>query len=246
MNLSEDGFRLIRSFEGYHKRLEDGRCIAYRCPAGVWTIGYGCTEGVKEGMIWTAEQAENGLRREIAKHEAAVNRLVTVEINQNQFDALVSLSYNIGSGALSKSSVLKKTNAGNFTAAAQAFAAWNKGGGKVLPGLVSRRAREAALFMKPAAAPEAPFMPQNVGKSLEVSKTVAGTAAAGTGAVVSNLPVIPSPPDLSQFTAWQSAGETAAGLMNWAAGRPFLTAGLVGWVLVMAFWERLPSFGRAS
>ncbi|MGL4558672.1 MAG: glycoside hydrolase family protein, partial [Afipia sp.] len=64
MQLSTEGLRLIKSFEGYHRKLADGRCMAYRCPAGVWTIGWGCTEGVREGMVWTVEEAEAGLRRE--------------------------------------------------------------------------------------------------------------------------------------------------------------------------------------
>lgn len=163
MKISDNGIRLVKGFEGYHRRLPNGDCTTYYCPADVLTIGYGCTEGIKEGDVWTEAQATDALMRELEKHEAAVTRLVIVEINQHQFDALVSFSYNCGSGALAKSTLLKRVNAKDFDGAARAFAAWNKGGGRVLPGLVSRRSREAALFQKPdvTSSPE-PSMPQTV------------------------------------------------------------------------------------
>lgn len=204
MQISDEGLRLIKSFEGYLDKQADGSCVAYLCPAGVPTLGWGCTEGVKLGMRWTEAEAEAGLRREIAKFEAGVLRLATVELNQNEFDALVSFSYNVGLGALEKSSVLKRLNSGDRTGAAAAFALWNKGGGRVLPGLVSRRSREAALFLKPAAAPDAPWMPQRVDASKEpLSRKVVATAtaAAGTGATYVSTAGIPPPPDLLKTTA---------------------------------------------
>jgi len=164
MRLSDAGIKMIVGFEGRHRALGDGRYIAYRCPAGVWTIYAGVTKGVHEGMICTEAEGEAMFRRELATHEAAVNRMVTVSINQNQFDALVSFAYNCGDGALQKSSLLRLLNAGDYAGAARSFAAWNKGGGRVLPGLVTRRAREASLFLKPMAdqvSPE-PSMPQAV------------------------------------------------------------------------------------
>ena len=162
MNLSAQGLSLIKSFEGYHTRLPDGGCTAYYCPAGVVTIGYGCTEGIRMGMVWTHDQAEAALRVEIAKFAAAVTRLVTVPMNQNQYDALVSFAYNCGEGALAHSTILRKFNAGDADGAAQAFGMWVKGGGRVLPGLVTRRAREAALFRTSAEAADEPSMPQAV------------------------------------------------------------------------------------
>ncbi len=212
MNISDDGLKLIKSFEGFHTRQPDGSCVAYLCPAGVPTIGHGLTEGVRLGMRMTAEEAEAALRKEIAKHEATVNRLVTVEINQNEFDACTSLSYNIGAAAFEKSSVLKRLNRGDRAGSAQAFSMWNKGGGKVLPGLVSRRAREAALFLKPATAPDGPFMPQRVSETPEPlsRKVVAtGTALASSGvAVVTTTGSIPAPPPalidtISNMSAWK-------------------------------------------
>jgi len=223
MQLSDEGVRLIKSFEGYHRKLKDGRCLAYRCPAGVLTIGWGCTDGVREGMIWTAEEAEAGLRRELAKFEHGVSRLVTVEINQNQFDALVSFSYNVGLGALQKSTLLKRINKGEFAKAQGEFSRWTRGGGKVLPGLVSRRTREAALFLKPVEQPEAPYMPQEVEpvSSAPVKEITIGTGAAATGMTM------PAPPDLTPVVAWQGFGEQVSALGSWAVSKPLMTATLV-------------------
>lgn len=169
MNLSDKGLALILSFEGKHRALGDGRYIAYRCPAGVWTIHAGVTEGVRDGMICTEAEGEAMFRRELAKFESAVTRLVTVEINQHQFDSLVSFAYNVGEGALAKSSLLKKLNAGDYDGAAQAFALYNKArnGGRdkplvVMAGLTRRRAAETALFLRPVEAPAVPDMPQKV------------------------------------------------------------------------------------
>jgi lysozyme len=165
MHISQAGLDLIKSFEGYLDRLPDGSCRAYLCPAKVWTIGWGCTEGVSEGLTWTKDQAEKGLRTELIKHENHVKRLVTTDINQNEFDALTSFCYNVGAGALAKSTVLRCLNKGDRAGAARGFALWNKGGGKVLPGLVIRRQREATLFLSPVAAPTVPEMPQKVEQS---------------------------------------------------------------------------------
>lgn len=186
MRISQVGLDLITSFEGYHRALPDGSCTTYYCPANVLTIGYGCTEGIREGEVWTKQQAQERFRLELAKHEAAVVRLVTVDINQNQFDALVSFSYNCGIGALTKSTLLKKLNAGDLEGAARQFAAWNKGGGKVLKGLVRRRAAEAALFRKPVEASPEPDMPQAVdapSMKPEGSRTVATARTGETVAV---------------------------------------------------------------
>lgn len=188
MQLSDNGLRLIKSFEGYLKRQEDGSCVAYLCPAGVPTIGWGCTEGVKLGMRWTEAEAEDGLKREIAKFEAGVQRLVTVDLNQNEFDALVSLTYNIGLAGFQRSTVLRKLNAGDRSGAAKAFGLWRSGGGRVLPGLVSRRARESSLFMKPASEPEEPWMPQRVEEArIPPSRKI---VAVGTSAVTGGAAVI--------------------------------------------------------
>ena len=181
MQISKAGLDLICEFEGYHRKLPDGSCTTYYCPANVLTIGYGCTEGIRAGEVWTHAQAQERFRTELAKHEAAVVRMVTVETSQSQFDALVSFSYNCGTGALGKSTLLRKLNAGDYEGAARAFASWIKGGGKVLPGLVRRRAAEAAMFMRPPDQDE-PSMPQLVDTPSETPESSRIMATAGTGA----------------------------------------------------------------
>lgn len=166
MNISDKGVEFIAEFEGYHRALPNGDCTTYYCPAGVLTIGYGCTEGIKAGEVWTKKQALDRFRQELAKHEAAVNRVVTVDMTQNQFDALVSFSYNLGTGALAASSIVKQLNAGKPEAAAKFFNLYCNarvnGRMQKLPGLVRRRAAETAMFLQPDAASEEPDMPQKV------------------------------------------------------------------------------------
>ena len=146
MNISKVGLDLIKSFEGCQLK-------AYKCPAGVWTIGWGTTEpinGIKphEGMIITQQQADELLIKNLKGYENAVNKYVTYSINQNQFDALVSFAYNCGNGALKTSTLLKKLNAGDVQGAANEFLRWNKANGKVLNGLTRRREAERKLFLK--------------------------------------------------------------------------------------------------
>lgn len=228
MQMSDEGLRLVKSFEGYHSRQKDGSCAAYLCPARVPTIGWGCTEGVRLGMTWTEGEAEAGLRRELAKFEAGVQRLVTVDLTQNQFDALVSLTYNIGLGAFAKSTVLKRLNRGDYEGAAQAFHAWRKGGGRVLGGLISRRQREAALFLKPDERPADPYMPQKVEPVITPPsrKVVAvGTTAVTGGAAVVAETGIPPPPGVVENTT--SAVAAWKGLALKALADPLLLGGLV-------------------
>lgn len=139
------GVELIKEFEGC-------RLTAYKCPAGVWTIGYGHTgtvdgKAIASGMTITAAKATELLKKDLAKFEASVNTYVTAPITQNMFDALVSFAYNCGSGALKGSTLLKKLNANDYDGAAEQFPLWNKAGGKVLKGLVRRRERERQLFL---------------------------------------------------------------------------------------------------
>lgn len=141
MKISQNGINLIKQFEGC-------KLIAYKCPAGVWTIGYGHTKGVVRGQKISPERAEKFLKEDIEQFEKGVNRHVSVPLNQNQFDALVSFTYNCGLGALQRSTLLKKLNAGDYAGAANEFPKWNKSNGKVLNGLVRRRAAERALFVK--------------------------------------------------------------------------------------------------
>lgn len=209
MHLSDNGLKFISSFEGYHEALPDGRCRAYRCVVGhkngkpvhdgKWSIGWGCTEGVTEGLIWTREEAEQAFREELSHFEAAVNRLVKVPISQNAYDACVSFAYNCGEGALAKSGLLKKLNKGDMQGAAREFGKWvNSNGVKNVPGLVRRRAEEAAMFLRPDAVLQsknvgqpAPSMPQTVeapapvAAAVQSSRTVFGILTAFGAALVS-------------------------------------------------------------
>lgn len=146
MKLSTRGRQAIIGFEGRHKLRADGRYEAYKCPAGVWTIYTGVTEGVHAGMIVTEAEGEAIFARELAKFETAVNNAVLVPLTQAQFDVLVSFSYNVGTGALRRSTLLRVLNAGDYGAVPAQLARWTHGGGKVLPGLVKRRAAEAKMW----------------------------------------------------------------------------------------------------
>ncbi|MFV3388433.1 lysozyme [Pseudomonas sp. NY15364] len=139
MHTSQKGLDLIKSFEGL-------RLSAYKCPADVWTIGYGTTAGVKEGQIITKERAEELLRDDAKRFEDQVLRLVKVPLTQGQLDALVSFTYNLGAANLGNSTLLRLLNAGDYKGAAAQFGRWTKAGGKELPGLVKRRAAERAMF----------------------------------------------------------------------------------------------------
>ncbi len=139
MRTSQQGLDLIKSFEGL-------RLSAYKCPADVWTIGYGTTAGVKPGQVITQERAEELLREDVTKVEAQVLRNIKVTLKQGQFDALVSFTYNLGAGNLANSTLARLLNAGDYMGAAAQFDRWNKAGGKVLKGLVARRAAERAMF----------------------------------------------------------------------------------------------------
>ena len=165
---------LVKGFEGYHKKLPNGDCTTYYCPAGVLTIGYGTTTDIKEGDVWTPGQAVDALKRDLDTFAEQVSGLVKVELNQNQFDALVSFAYNVGAGALAKSTLLKKLNKGDFDGAVAQFKNWTRGGGKVLPGLVRRRAVEAELFVTPPG-PAEPVMPQAVDAPTPVAAAVKGS-----------------------------------------------------------------------
>lgn len=140
MKTSDAGITLVKSSEGL-------KLVAYKCPAGIWTNGYGHTgPDVTPGMVITQAQADALLARDLERFEAGVARLVKVPLNQNQFDALVCFSFNLGLGALQGSTLLRLLNAGDYAGAAAQFPRWNKAGGKELPGLTRRRAAEQSLF----------------------------------------------------------------------------------------------------
>lgn len=146
MKASDDCLALIRESEGFS-------ATPYRCPAGVWTIGFGSTryQGgapvASSDPAITVDQANDILTDTLAgEYEWAVKRYVTVPLTQNQFDALVDFAYNAGAQNLRTSTLLRKLNAGDYNGAANEFGKWIYGGGKPLPGLAKRRAKEASLF----------------------------------------------------------------------------------------------------
>ena len=139
MRTGPQGIELIRHFEGC-------RLDAYLCPAGVWTIGYGHTADVKEGDSIDQEAAEAFLIEDLEKFEQAVMRLVEVPLTQQQFDALVSWTFNLGAGNLAESTLLRKLNNYQYAEVPEQMMRWVRAGGQVLDGLVRRRAAEAALF----------------------------------------------------------------------------------------------------
>ena len=146
MSTSQNGINLISSFEGCELK-------AYLCPAKVWTIGFGTTVypngvKVKKGDSCTLDQAKQFKAHDLKRFEKTVDDLVQVPLTQNQFDSLVSITYNIGPGAFETSTLLKKLNTGDYQGAADQFTVWNKGGGKVLQGLVNRRAKEKEVFLR--------------------------------------------------------------------------------------------------
>lgn len=133
------GLALVREHEGL--RLE-----AYQDTSGIWTIGYGHTEEVRPGDCISRERAEQFLKADLAKAERAVARLVKVPLTDNQFSALVSFVFNAGEGAFAKSTLLRKLNEGGHGLVPTCLKAWIFDNGRVLPGLVKRRAAEAALW----------------------------------------------------------------------------------------------------
>lgn len=127
---------------------EEGEVLhAYRCQAGVWTIGVGHTGGVTPDMKITKEQSRELLKADLCRFEKAVNETIKHQLLQHQFDALVSFSFNVGTEAFRKSTLAKKINANApWSEIREQFLRWNKAGGKVLAGLTSRRKREAKLY----------------------------------------------------------------------------------------------------
>lgn len=129
---------IIREFEGF-------RAKAYKCPAGVWTVGFGTTVGVTSTSTMTLAQAVSRLEAEVQAFASGV-RMIAGTCTQAQFDALVSFAYNCGLTNLKRSTLLRYHLAAKHKLAQTEFLKWNKGSGKILPGLVRRRAAEAKLY----------------------------------------------------------------------------------------------------
>ena len=139
MKTSAEGIALIKKFEGLELN-------SYQCSANVWTLGYGHTQGVAEGDSCSEEEAEIILVNDLKEFETYVNALVDVELDQNQFDALVAWTFNLGPTNVRTSTLLKKLNAGEYNDVPSEIKRWNRAGGQVLDGLIRRREAEALLF----------------------------------------------------------------------------------------------------
>ena len=139
----EKATELIKEFEGF-------KAEAYKCPAGIWTIGYGWTHGVKEGDTITESEASELVQKEVdtiaGQIATALGDNVFQQLNENQVSALIDFVYNLGIGTFKQSSLFKNIMAGDFNAAGEVFDLYVKGGGKVLPGLVRRRKAEKSLW----------------------------------------------------------------------------------------------------
>ena len=157
------------SQEGVHamlKQFEGCKLKAYRCPAGILTIGYGHTSAagapaVTDGMTITQKQADDILSRDLVKYETAVQNMLQQPLTQHQIDVLVDFAYNAGVGALEKSTLLKKVNAAQFSDVPTELMKWTKGkipgkGMQVLPGLLRRRQAESAWWTADLPIPTTP------------------------------------------------------------------------------------------
>lgn len=139
MTYSQDGMHLTESFESC-------RLTAYLDSVGVPTIGWGHTSGVKIGMTCTQEQADQWLQEDVQSAVNAVNTMVKVQLTQQEFDALVDFTFNLGSGNLQHSTLLRLLNAGDYGGAAAEFDKWDRAGGQAMAGLLRRRQSEEDLF----------------------------------------------------------------------------------------------------
>jgi lysozyme len=139
--VAASGIALVAYYEGYKPQ-------AYVDPVGIVTVCYGHTATARLGQSFTQAQCDTMLRSDLAVAERAVKRRVLVDLGQPQFDALVSLTYNVGEGNFATSTLLRTLNKGDYCGAARQFPRWNRAGGRVLPGLTKRRLAEQALFLE--------------------------------------------------------------------------------------------------
>jgi len=242
MKTSPRGRTVIKSFEGF----VDHAYIPV--PGDVPTLGYGFTKGVTLGMTMTRAQADARLITELREYELAVESCCTLAPNQNQFDALVCLCFNIGKAGFAKSTVLKAHNRGDFQSAARAFGLWNKSSGVVYAGLTRRRAAESALYLEPvpvdASEPAAVEpMPQTIDSETSMSASPinrAGVIAGTTTAVATGAQIVNTFADVGD-SAQRAAGSVAK-LWTWhdallpVLGIIALVA--VGYIVYIRFFAR--------
>lgn len=205
MKMSQSGLELVKEFEGL-------RLKAYKCPAAVWTVGFGHTSAagapvVTSNLVITKAEAEEILKRDLVQYEDGVRGLVQIGITQGQFDALVSFAYNAGVSALAKSTLLKRVNAGRFDEGPAEFMKWTKGGGRELPGLVRRRRAEVKLWRgmdtdtpvhhdEARAEPDQPKARRSIIQSREANAAVAAGGLSTIAVAQEVLPLVKEGGDL--------------------------------------------------
>jgi lysozyme len=160
MRVTPAAIKHLHAFEGCARMRPDGRIDAYPDPGtggDPWTIGWGSTGRdpfnggqIRRGTVWTQAQADQRFREHLREFEDGVNAMIAAPTTQPQFDALVSLAYNIGLGALRASTLMRLHNAGDHAGAAAQFLRWNRAGGRVMAGLTRRREAEAAMYRRAA------------------------------------------------------------------------------------------------
>lgn len=231
MKVSAAGISLIKEFEGV-------RLKSYKCPAGVWTLGVGHTSAagppkVGPGMEITNAQAMKILAQDLVQFEDGVDAAVKVPLTQNQFDALVSFAFNVGLGALQKSTLLRKLNAGQYGAVPAELMKWTKAGGKELPGLIRRRRAEAALWRgvddNKVIKQDARLTPDEPKPSKTMAKSKEGNAAILTGAAASLSAVNEVGQQVKQ------TGDTVTSLLDLLTN-PFFIATILIIVAAAAIW----------
>lgn len=182
MRISDRGIELIKRFEGYSSK-------PYLCPGDIPTQGYGTTRSITmNSPAIDKATAETWLKRDLVMFEMDINRLVKVKLTQNQYDALCSFVYNVGTGAFRKSTLLKKLNKGKYEEVPGELIRWNKAGNKVLAGLTRRRTAEANLWQEhEELEPTVGVRPKRDVPTIVNTENISAVAAAGSGVVAGNL-----------------------------------------------------------
>lgn len=228
MKTSDHGIAFIKRWEGCHLK-------AYLCPANVWTIGVGHTAAMGDpkpvkGMKITDAEADEILRRDLRTVERDVMAAVKVHLNQRQFDTLVSFVFNVGSGALNKSTLLKKLNVGKYEEVPTELMKWTRAGGRVVQGLVNRRKAEADMW-RGAPTDQKPDgdMPQEVDPPRKMTQSKEGNAALLAGGAAT----ITAANDVANQV--KETGETFTSLLDLLKNPHFLVLVLVI-VIAAAIW----------
>ena len=231
------------------KKFEGCKLTAYRCPAGICTIGYGHTASAgapppRDGMTITQKQADDILSRDLTQYETAVHNMVQQPLNQHQFDVLVDFAYNAGIGNLKSSTLLKKVNAAQFNDVPAELMKWTKGGGKVLPGLVRRRQAESAWWssgeLEPASsAVEAPTNDeheQRTDPDPVPVRTMADSKQGNAALVTAGLGGLGAAKEIAAQA--QDASDTANQLVGLLSNTNFLIMSAVIGLAIAAWWFR--------